>query len=496
MAYDAEVLADSPVHYWKLDETSGTTATDSGSTPSTGTYNGDLVLGEPGLVGERTCPKFDGVDDYVGLNSGTNLLGSSQQITIELWFKTADVNVAVPTILFEVGGAGRGAAIYVYNGQLYAGITSSSTYQYVTAAVQSNTTYHVVLLVDGPASTIKLYLNASLAGTGSATAPSDWGGNGSGIGGPNYQIRTHIGTAIGTDATYFNGWIDEVALYTTLLSESRIAAHYNAGVGGGGQSIVETIVFSSTHGLSPSATTAAQASAAFSASVGMSGQGGAFGSDQISEGFSISLVPSAVANALDSIGVNAVIADVVAATVKSIESILFAGVHSDAYTDYVYPAGQFIETVVFSAVHQIAAAATATALDTKQFGLAASIAPAVAAAVVESIVNQIISDVAFGGFTVVSERFTASATHSESNNVGVAAAARMTFDLAASVANLVTAAVSDGINLSSIQIVGANETIAGVVAYVPSRRLKIVATPRRVEFSDGRVIKFRRHGNS
>ena len=241
---------------------------------------------------------------------------------------------------------------------------------------------------------------------------------------------------------------------------------------------------------------AAQASAAFSASVGMNGQGGAFGSDQISEGFSVSLVPSAVANALDSIGVNAVIADVVAATVKSIESILFAGVHSDAYTDYVYPAGQFIETVVFSAVHQIAAAATATALDTKQFGLAASIAPAVAAAVVESIVNQIISDVAFGGFTVVSERFTASATHSESNNVGVAAAARMTFDLAASVANLVTAAVSDGINLSSIQIVGANETIAGVVAYVPSRRLKIVATPRRVEFSDGRVIKFRRHGNS
>lgn len=266
--------------------------------------------------------------------------------------------------------------------------------------------------------------------------------------------------------------------------------------GGGGQSVVETITFSSSHGLSPSATTAAQASAAFAASVGMSGQGGAFGLDQISEGFSVSLVPSAVANALDAIGVNALIADVVSASAKAIESVLFASVYSDTYTDYISTAGQFVETVVFSAVHQIAAAATATASDAEQFGLAASIAPAVAAAVVESIVNQIIADVAFGGFTVVSERFTASSTHSGSGNVGVAAAARMTFNLAASVANLVTAAVSDGINLNAIQIVEVNETIAGVVAYVPGRRMKIVATPRRVEFSDGRVIKFRRYGNS
>ena len=46
--YDAAVLADSPVAFWKLDEASGTVAADSSGNGNTGTYQGAVTLGETG----------------------------------------------------------------------------------------------------------------------------------------------------------------------------------------------------------------------------------------------------------------------------------------------------------------------------------------------------------------------------------------------------------------------------------------------------------------
>lgn len=43
MSYDSEVAADSPAIYWKLQETSGTSATDSSGNARTGTYNGTVT---------------------------------------------------------------------------------------------------------------------------------------------------------------------------------------------------------------------------------------------------------------------------------------------------------------------------------------------------------------------------------------------------------------------------------------------------------------------
>lgn len=43
MSYDSEVAADSPAVYWKLQETSGTSATDSSGNARTGTYNGTVT---------------------------------------------------------------------------------------------------------------------------------------------------------------------------------------------------------------------------------------------------------------------------------------------------------------------------------------------------------------------------------------------------------------------------------------------------------------------
>ena len=48
-AYRDTVLADHPISYWRLDETSGTTATDV-QLANTGAYVGSPTLGQPGAI--------------------------------------------------------------------------------------------------------------------------------------------------------------------------------------------------------------------------------------------------------------------------------------------------------------------------------------------------------------------------------------------------------------------------------------------------------------
>src|SRR5215831_14920886 len=49
-AYSSAVLADHPVAYYRLGETSGTTAVDSSGNGSNGTYVGGVALGQPGAL--------------------------------------------------------------------------------------------------------------------------------------------------------------------------------------------------------------------------------------------------------------------------------------------------------------------------------------------------------------------------------------------------------------------------------------------------------------
>lgn len=90
--YRAEVMADSPVGYWRLGESTGTTAADETSNNDAGSYLGGIALGAPGaLVGDlNTAPSFDGVNDQINMGnpaSGIFKFGTSN-FTVEAWLKT------------------------------------------------------------------------------------------------------------------------------------------------------------------------------------------------------------------------------------------------------------------------------------------------------------------------------------------------------------------------------------------------------------------------
>ena len=86
-AYADQVIADGPISYWRLGDTSGTTASDvAGANP--GTYTGGVTLGQQGaLTGDPdSAASFDGVNDYV-LVPDSSSLDLTAGVTVEAWVK-------------------------------------------------------------------------------------------------------------------------------------------------------------------------------------------------------------------------------------------------------------------------------------------------------------------------------------------------------------------------------------------------------------------------
>lgn len=86
-----EVLKDGPVAYWRLRETSGTTAVDDSDFgapgPFNGTYTGGVLLGQTGPFGGSVAADFDGVDDYVNVAGPPATLDFADDMTLMCWFR-------------------------------------------------------------------------------------------------------------------------------------------------------------------------------------------------------------------------------------------------------------------------------------------------------------------------------------------------------------------------------------------------------------------------
>lgn len=83
-AYPDEVLADNPVAYYRFEETSGTTATDTTANANTGTYENGVLLGQASATNLGNAARFDGIDDHV---ITPNSVGGT--FTLEMWVNTA-----------------------------------------------------------------------------------------------------------------------------------------------------------------------------------------------------------------------------------------------------------------------------------------------------------------------------------------------------------------------------------------------------------------------
>ncbi|MCU1572618.1 MAG: domain containing protein, partial [Micrococcaceae bacterium] len=90
-SYGAAVFGADPELFWRLGESTGTTAADAGPARTTGTYSSGITLGENGAVADsaNTAALFNGSSAVAVSNTAVN---NPTVYTEELWFKTTTTN--------------------------------------------------------------------------------------------------------------------------------------------------------------------------------------------------------------------------------------------------------------------------------------------------------------------------------------------------------------------------------------------------------------------
>ncbi|HEY3438700.1 MAG TPA: PKD domain-containing protein [Actinotalea sp.] len=222
-SYGAAVRSASPDLYWRLGETSGTQAADTGPVgTNTGTYRTGYTLGSAGaLVGvSNTAVTFDGSK---GLLSSDLAYVNPTTYSEELWFKTT---TTAGGKLIGLGNAQTGQSTsydrHVWmgtDGRLTFGANPGTMVNLTSPAAYNNGQWHHLVATQGPGG-MRLYVDGALVAqnttTGALNLTGYWRVGSDRTGGPQ---------------GFFAGTIDEVAVYTHVLTADQVAQHRNLGLG-------------------------------------------------------------------------------------------------------------------------------------------------------------------------------------------------------------------------------------------------------------------------
>lgn len=210
ISYEAAVLGDNPLAYWKLDELTGSTAIDSVG-GFNGTISGDTSVGSSGAFSGSSSYSFDGNGDYVEISTGT--WGGGSSLTVEAWYNLNSAGSTFQSVVsaltadfahLQVYTAGNNVA-YTNGGVIVLPIASP---------IPLNEWHHLVMSISS--GDTRLYRDGVQIGSSSVTFTSI---------NPTGVIRFGSGYAGGR---YLSGRIDDIAIYDSALSESQVQAHFSA----------------------------------------------------------------------------------------------------------------------------------------------------------------------------------------------------------------------------------------------------------------------------
>jgi hypothetical protein len=234
-SYSRAVLSDSPIAYFRLDESSGPTMCDSSTSANNGHYVSGVHLGVPGAIAGDSGVAAVSQSSGVGTGGSGSGLTGDHSFTLEAWFR--DTGTVRDQSLVSMGEAGEGnvAGLSTWtsdtgNGtpsqlalDLYVGVENASTLPiwdtrtvgvnlwdgrwHYLAITYSAATNKVTGYVDGhdlgaltPVTAINLLASPIRVG---------------------YWLDSYINQGMVGD-------VDEVAVYPSALSPARIQAHFLA----------------------------------------------------------------------------------------------------------------------------------------------------------------------------------------------------------------------------------------------------------------------------
>lgn len=233
-----------------------------------GTFVGTPTLYSPPLVYksgtsiffDRTAGEYISVPAAASIN---NFFASGGK-TVELWFKPTGLNgdgansgwLIAKDNSTAIYGSGKNGWILAYEGDSKrlnfaqrfddgVSVVSAGSWTTSSGSVLDNTAYHVVLTYDASSTSNipEIWINGEkqtlttwATPTGGHTATSDT------------SCALTIGTCEpGTTTRYFDGNIDEVALYSYVMPEGTIKNHYIAGIYGDIEPVWDTTIGNTTN---------------------------------------------------------------------------------------------------------------------------------------------------------------------------------------------------------------------------------------------------------
>lgn len=240
-AYSDEVAGHNPLAYYQLGESSGTTAVDSAGDHD-GTYTNGVDLGADGIVSNSSAASFDGDDDFVEIPHSDDMLLDSG--TVSIWFKADDVDdnnalFSKDSRNFDDGGH---LTARVVDGELEIRLQSDDESYYVRGGSVEDGEWSQVTFTFGE-NGMQLFVNGELVDSNDYT-----GGLGTTSGGSGNQEPWTLGAnqhhSADQDAEhlhdFFEGELDEFAIYAHALSAEEIQSLYSTGAEDGGNLAVDS----------------------------------------------------------------------------------------------------------------------------------------------------------------------------------------------------------------------------------------------------------------
>ncbi|MEY9998053.1 hypothetical protein ABIE67_010172 [Streptomyces sp. V4I8] len=231
--YAQRIIADGANLYWRFEEADGTFAADSSGKNNNGVHKNGPTRGlTPGMAGSRAGIGYLGDDEYTYSDTVT---WRPAAYSIETWFKTTTKTggklIGFGPLQEQLDiPAGRFAKddkhIYMDNrGRLVFGVNTDRKISYISTRQSfNNGAWHHVVATQGRDGT-RLYVDGKLQTKPNRVTFSQ-----------NYVGSWHVGGGrMGTNwpqrpsSVFFNGEIDETAVYPKVLTPAQISQHRRLG---------------------------------------------------------------------------------------------------------------------------------------------------------------------------------------------------------------------------------------------------------------------------
>ena len=208
-----------------MDDSTGTAIDDLETANNNGTYFGSPTKSQAGAIAGNNAVLFDGVDDY-----GSIARQVSADFSVEFWFKstqglgtTGGWQSYAGLVDNNVTGSNNDWGISLSaDGHVMAGIGggtgggADATISSLAGGWDDNNWHHVVLTRTQSSGAYALYIDGGTPVTGTNNTAL-----------LNAVANINFGR-IASGANYYQGNLDEIAIYNSVLSGATIAAHYAA----------------------------------------------------------------------------------------------------------------------------------------------------------------------------------------------------------------------------------------------------------------------------